>query len=235
MLPLLVGALLSISASAPHGVQGVPSASQAAPGQHSAVALLTSPIDQAGQDLCTQIGAGAEFSYVAFEDHDEWLAERAPAPKDDYETPAQYEQRRIATWRELLAANPVIVISYNMQPTRENSQYDPATQVLTIRAPSSADCFGQEDWQCLELAEGVPLGYHNRYLAIRGLEKEIRSPLNMAPAAARRLREEDRLNEVTLFLVTTIVPPYATLARSGPYQREFFHVGAYCAHYFWDD
>lgn len=208
---------------------------QAASGRSARPERAADPAPQTGPAMCERIGAGGEFEHVALDDYAEWLTEQAPTPKDDYETAEQYDQRQLATWRAVAATRPLIVVSHNIEVSRENSEYDPETQVLTIRSPYYADCFGQSAWQCLALGSSNQNSDVARYLTIGGLDVDLYSPLRMAPNTARRLREGRSREEITLFIVTAIIPPYSSRTRERLRTRDFFPVRGYCAHFYWDD
>jgi hypothetical protein len=68
------------------------------------------PIDQLGLETCENFSAGAEVEIVEAADYARWVDERAPEPKDDYETYEQYRMREQLMWGAMLSESPVMVL-----------------------------------------------------------------------------------------------------------------------------
>lgn len=187
------------------------------------------PIDQLGQQTCESFSAGDEVDLVETSDYADWVDERAPEPKDDYETENQFRLRQQLLWGAMLSESSVSVLSHPIRVSRSNSRYDPENQTLTLTRPYEQHCARRQSDDCLLIDHKGP---RTRYLAIQGVALD--SPLQgISPQTARRLREQDSADEITLFLVTTPIRPYRTREATRPFDH--YHVGVYCAVYYWED
>lgn len=189
-------------------------------------------IDARGNETCAVLQSNTAFNHVPVTEWVDWLAERAAPPKDDYETHQQYDSRYLETWQAIKADAPITVISYGVRIDRSNSTYDPETQQLRLNPPRSQQC-ARRNQHCLYIKtnqQGQSL-----FIAYHGIDAPYPSALQMAPATARRLREQDSREELTVFFVATPVEPYRTTSSRGIESDRVYHIGVYCSVYHWED